>query len=104
MNAALLSEVCHLATRLQSAGMLHNAALRDFRPGDPLEPVKREAESIAAMTDKLAFAVGRLQARFASEVRRPRLDDYVTLGRAKPEAERLELSGMLAESEGGTHD
>lgn len=98
MNADRLSEIVHLATRLQSAGMLHNAALRDFRAGDPLEPVKREAEAIVALTDKLAFAVGRLQASVASEVRRPRLTDYAALGRAKPEAERMEL---LTDSEGG---
>lgn len=101
MNTALLSDVVHLATRLQSAGMLHNAALRDLRAGDPMEPLKRDAVSIATLTERLAFKVGQLQASVASEVRRPRLDDYVTLGRAKPEAERLELSGMLADSEGG---
>jgi hypothetical protein len=104
VNAELLSDIVHVATRLQSAGMLHNAALRDFRAGDPIEPIKRDAASIATLTEKLAFKVGQLQASVASEVRRPRLDEYVTLGRAKPEAERLELSGMLADSEGGTHD
>jgi hypothetical protein len=104
VNADQLSEIVHLATRLQSAGMLHNAALRDFRVGDPIEPIKRDAASIAALTEKLAFKVGQLQASVASEVRRPRLEEYVTLGRAKPEAERLELSGMLAYHEGSEHD
>lgn len=100
MNAQLLSEIVHTATRLQSAGMLHRAAMRDFRAGDPLEPVQRDAESIAALAERLAFQVGQLQRGIATEVRRPKLDEFVMLDRApKPEAERFELS--LTDSEGG---
>ena len=104
MNTAQLSEVVHLATRLQSVGMLHNAALRDWREGDPVEPLKREAAAIAVLTESLAFAVGRLQASVASSVARPRLDQHITLpARAtRPEAERIDIH--LPDSEGATCD
>lgn len=100
MNANLFSDVCHLSTRLQSAAMIHAASMREFRAGDSDEGLQREAVGLLTMTEQLAFAVGRLQASVASEVRRPKLDDHMTLGRAKPEAERLELSGMLANPRG----
>jgi hypothetical protein len=67
MNADQLSEIVHLATRLQSAGMLHNAALRDFRAGDPIEPIKRDAASIAVLTERLAFKVGLQLADLTSQ-------------------------------------
>lgn len=104
MNTELISDICHLSTRLQSASMIHAANVRGFLPGDSTELLNREAAALLAMTHALAFKVGQLQASIAAEVRRPKLDDYVTLGRAKPEAERLELSGMLADTEGGSHD
>lgn len=101
MNANLLSDIVHAATRLQSAGMLHNAALRDFRPGDPLEPIKRGAESIVTLTQQLAFKVGQLQTSFAAEVRRPRLDEFVMLSASRPEVERVELNLSPITTEGG---
>jgi hypothetical protein len=103
MNTELISDICHLSTRLQSASMIHAANVRGLLPGDPIEALGREAVSLLAMTERLAFKVGQLQASIASEVRRPRLDDHMTLA-AKPEAERLEPIGMLADTEGGSLD
>lgn len=101
MSPTLLSDICHAATRLQSAGMIHVANLRECRTSDDdLDVVAREAETILKMAERLAFMVGQLQDSVATEVRRPRLDEYVTLGRAMPEVERLELSGMLAHNGG----
>ena len=101
MSPAILSDLVHLATRLQSAGMLHNAAMRDWRAGDPLEPLKRDAEAIAALTEQLAFKVGQLQTSIAAEVRRPKLDGFVMLDRtSRPEVERVELN-LITDSEGG---
>lgn len=100
MSPELLSDVCHLATRLQSAGMIHVATMREFRAGDPIEPIRREAEGIAALTEKLAFKVAQLQTSIAAEVRRPRLDEFVTLGRSRDDAVHLHRVGMLADGEG----
>lgn len=102
MNANQLSEICHLATRLQSAGMIHVANVRECRTSDDdLATVAREAESILKMTEQLAFRVGQLQLSVAAEVRRPKLDEFVMLGRAMPEVERLDMGGMLAAHRGG---
>lgn len=81
--------------------MLHNAALRDFRIGDPIEPIKRDAASIATLTERLAFMVGQLQANIASEIRRPRLGDYETHNQHRPVVSCHQPSEALADSEGG---
>jgi hypothetical protein len=102
MNTALISDIVHTATRLQSASMIHVANTRDFLTGDSVDELAREAAAISKLAEALAFKVGQLQRGIATEVRRPKLDEYVTLGRTeRPEVERLELSGMLSDSEGG---
>lgn len=73
MNTTLLSDVVHLATRLQSAGMIHSANLREFLPGDSIEVLQREAAAIVQLTEKLAFQVAHLRDSVAATVARPRL-------------------------------
>ena len=101
MTAALLSTIAHLATRLQSAGMIHVANTRDFLPGDSADELAREAAAIAKLAEQLSFEVGRLQASVASSAARPRLDQHITLpARAtRPEAERFDM--VISDSEGG---
>jgi hypothetical protein len=105
MNANQLSEISHLATRLQSAGMIHVANMRECQTSDDdLEVVSREAESILKLAERLAFAVGQLQRSVATEVRRPKLDEFVMLESrgSRPMGDRFILN--ITEHEGADHD
>ena len=104
MNANLLSDIVHVATRLQSASMIHVANTRDFLPGDSVDELAREAAAIAKLAESLAFKVGQLQRDLAAEVRRPKLDGFVMLDRtSRPEVERVELN-LITDHEGADHD
>lgn len=96
MNAELLSDITHLASRLQSAGMSHAQNVREFLPGDSVAVLLREAEQLQQLADRLAFKVGQLQTSIAAEVRRPRLDEFVTLRPVRDDSVYLHPVGMLS--------
>lgn len=100
LKIELLSDVCHAATRLQSAAMIHAADAREFLPGDSIEHLQRQAAGIVALTEQLAFKVAQLRDSAGQCFARPRLMESIELeSRCRPEAERFEL--QLTDSEGG---
>jgi hypothetical protein len=111
MNAALLSDITHIASRLQSAGMQHEAASRAMLDGarkgflcnaPQVEEHAAAAKSIADLAERLSFKVGQLKSGLGDHVvRKSLLMPNITLGARAHESVTLLATGMLADSEGG---
>jgi hypothetical protein len=79
LKIELLTDICHLSTRLQSAGMIHAANVREFLPGDSIEALQREAASLVTLTEQLAFKVAQLRDSVGQCFARPRLMESMDL-------------------------
>lgn len=80
LKIELLSDACHLATRLQSAALIHRANLRECRTSDDgLEVVMSEAEAFVSQTERLAFLVAQLRDSVGQCFARPRLMESMDL-------------------------
>jgi site-specific recombinase len=77
LKIELLSEICHAATRLQSATMIHRAQVRESASADA--DLQREADAIVVQTERLAFLVAQLRDSVGQCFARPRLMESMDL-------------------------
>jgi hypothetical protein len=79
LKIELLTDICHLSTRLQSAGMIHSANVREFLPGDSIEACSAKPPASSSLTERLAFKVAQLRDSVGQCFARPRLMESMDL-------------------------